>query len=502
MANLEHLEALRAQLAALRGLRAEVAAYRETDKDHLLAASRVLAEIERAVAGHRALVAGEIARRSTPAFGYEGLAQRAGHRTTEELLRAHTGASARDARTSVRAGSALHDAAGLPDARTGELVAPTAPWMRPVADAVASGAFGAEHVEAVRRGLGEPCDGVTSEALGAAAQVLCEEAGSATAVDPDRLHRRARQLRDELDEAGIADRERHRIAQRSLRIIPQADGMTRLSWLLDPESAAYVVDLYTRATSPKRGGPRFVDPAQRAAADAIELDPRTPQQLASDVFLDLLRAGSEVDARQLLGTGGAAVQLIATREQLGRPAGHGWIAGQADPVSRETVERHICADGHQHIAVDPSGNPLDVGRTQRLHTRKQRTALAIRDGGCRFGDCARGVGMVEAHHIDHWQRDRGGTSVERGILLCRYHHLRIHNEGWEIRRRGDEFVLIPPPRIDPARAPLPMPTKSPVQRDLARQRVATRSSGIPAPARIRSAHRTRGPLMVDRQVGA
>ena len=475
MATLEHLEALRAQLSVLRGLRAEVAAYREASDQDLLATAGAIAELERTLAGHRALVAGEIARRSTPAFGYDGLAQRAGHRTTEELLRARTGASPRDAKTSVRAGITLHEAAEQPDARTGELVAPAAPWMRPIADAVAGGAFGAEHVEAIRRGLGEPCEGVSAEALGDAARALCEEAtdaAAATVPDPERLHRRARQLRDELDEAGIADRERHRIAQRSLRIVPQLDGMTRLSWLLDPESAAYVVDLYTRAASPKRGGPRFVDPAQRVAATAIELDPRTPEQLASDVFLELLRAGSEADASHLLGHGGAAVQLVVTREQLDAPTGHGWISGQADPISRETVERHICTDGHQQVTVDAAGDPLDVGRTQRLHTRKQRTALGVRDGGCRFGDCTRGIGMVEAHHVDHWHRDGGGTSVERGILLCRYHHLRVHNEGWQIHRRGGEFVLIPPPHVDTARTPIPMPTKSPVQRDLARRRTA------------------------------
>ncbi|WP_157981706.1 HNH endonuclease signature motif containing protein [Protaetiibacter intestinalis] len=471
MATLELVDTLHGHLAALRGLPAEVADYRGSDDAALLEVSRLIGEVQRALDGHRALVAGEIARRSAPAFGYDGLAQRAGHRTTEEFLRAHTGATMREVKTAVRAGQALHGAAELPDARTGEIVVPTASWMRPVAEAVRAGVFGAEHVASIRRGLGDPADGVSVEQLTDAARTICAEAASSFAVpDADRVFRRARELRDELDEAGIADRERQRFAQRALRLLPQPDGMTRLSWLLDPESAAYVTDLYDRVTSPKRGGPRFVDPGQRAAAEQIELDPRTPEQLASDVFLDLLRAGSGVDASQLLGVHGAAVQLVVTREQLDQPTGHGWVAGQPDPVSRDTVERHLCSDGVQQITVDRSGNPLDVGRTRRLHTAKQRVALAIRDGGCRFGDCGRSAGMVEAHHIDHWERDRGGTSVERGILLCRYHHLRIHNEGWEIEKRSGAFVLIPPEGVDPARRPIPMPGKSPVQRDLARNR--------------------------------
>lgn len=471
MAPLDLATALRELLATLRALPAEVAPYRASGDDALLEISAMLGEAQRLVGAHRALVAGEIARRSTPAHGYEGLARREGHRTVEEFLRAHTGSTIRDAKTAIRAGEAIHGSVELPDARTGEIIEASAPWMRPVTAAVADGLLGAEHVAAIRQGLGTPCEQVSAAGLERAAAQLCDEACDPTGrvTDADRLFRRARALRDELDEEGIADRERHRIAQRSLRIVQQADGMTRLVWLLDPESAGYVAELYNRATSPKRGGPRFVDPARQQAAAAIELDPRTPEQLASDIFLDLLRAGTAADAAQLLGAEGAAVQLVAVREQLDTTGGHGWIVGQSDPVSRETVERHICSDGQQTTTVDPQGNPLDVGRTQRLHTRKQRTALAIRDGGCRFGDCERIVGMVEVHHIDHWQRDRGGTSVERGILLCRYHHLRVHNEGWEIDRRAGAFVLIPPSAVDPKRAPMPMRSKSPIARDLARR---------------------------------
>ncbi len=466
--------ALREQLALLRALPAEVESYRGQNDAALLEAASVIAELARAVDGHRALAAGEIARRSAPSAGYDGLARRAGHRTVEEFLRDATGVTLRDAKTVVRAGEALHEAVELPDARTGAIAAPSVPWMLPVARALTAGVFGADHVASIRRGLGEPAEGVTADALRAAAQTICDEAADPASAlpDADRVYRRARALRDELDDEGIADRERQRIAQRSLRLVPQPDGMLRLVWLLDPESAGYVVDLYDRATSPKRGGPRFVDPERRAAAEQIELDPRTPDQLASDVFLDLLRAGSVADASQLLGAEGAAVQLVVVREQLDAPHGHGWIGGQADPVSRETVERHICTAGAREVTVDPAGNPLDVGRTRRLHTRTQRIALGVRDGGCRFGDCSRTVAMVEAHHVDHWGRDRGGTSVDRGILLCRYPHLRVHNEGWDIERRGDDFVLIPPAAVDPRRTPMPMPTKSPIARDLARRRAA------------------------------
>src|SRR5690606_11957550 len=149
---------------------------------------------ERLVGAHRALVAGEIARRSTPERGYDGLARREGHRTVEEFLRAHTGSTIRDAKTAIRAGEALHDSAPLLDALTGELVEPSTPGLRPIAASVADGVLGAEHVAAIRRGLGAPCEQVTAESLERAAAQLCAEVRdeSGRVTDADRVFRRAR----------------------------------------------------------------------------------------------------------------------------------------------------------------------------------------------------------------------------------------------------------------------------------------------------------------------
>ena len=34
--------------------------------------------------------------------------------------------------------------------------------------------------------------------------------------------------------------------------------------------------------------------------------------------------------------------------------------------------------------------------------------------------------MCEAHHLDEWARG-GRTDLERGILLCSFHHHRVHD---------------------------------------------------------------------------
>ncbi|TFV96313.1 HNH endonuclease signature motif containing protein, partial [Leifsonia flava] len=106
------------------------------------------------------------------------------------------------------------------------------------------------------------------------------------------------------------------------------------------------------------------------------------------------------------------------------------------------------------VLFSSTGQPLNLGRDERLFTRAQRLAISIRDGGCMEPGCDRPPSWTEIHHIRHWKRDHGNTNVADGILLCRRGHLRVHNEGWEITRdQHDQYWLIPPPQIDPTQTP-------------------------------------------------
>ena len=49
-----------------------------------------------------------------------------------------------------------------------------------------------------------------------------------------------------LDSEGVGVREEERRAKRSLRLHVQADGTTKLVWIMDPETAATIRDLYDR----------------------------------------------------------------------------------------------------------------------------------------------------------------------------------------------------------------------------------------------------------------
>jgi hypothetical protein len=90
--------------------------------------------------------------------------------------------------------------------------------------------------------------------------------------------------------------------------------------------------------------------------------------------------------------------------------------------------------------------PLDVGRATRVVAPAQRSALTVRDGGCRFPGCDRPVAWCEAHHLRHWLHG-GPTDLDNLVLLCRGHHHAVHEGGWRLDRHPNgEFTAIPPHR--------------------------------------------------------
>jgi hypothetical protein len=444
--------------SALARVSTDAVAYEGLDDASLLQIVTFAAEERRAAATHAALAAGVLAQRSDPSLGHSGLVQEAGFRNPIEFLRATTGATSREAATAVAVGTLTLEATDeLPSAR---------PWLDGVGQAVTGEGLSIAAAESISNGLGAPGHGVTADELAAAATQLCAEA---TELDPDRLFKRAKELRNEIDEAGIVDREAASYASRDLRLFPTPSG-GRLIWNMDHLTFAAVAQTYDRATSPKRGGPRFARKEAVAQFEAIEADPRSPEQLASDVFLQLIEAGADADSSQLLGTGGATVRILVTDSAFRSRTGHGRLE-TGEPVSIGTVEHAACAGGITEMifTLGPDGvQPLDVGYEQRLFTKRQRIALAARDGGCRHPDCDRPPSWTEAHHVLHWKKDKGKTDIANGILLCKFHHLNLHNTGREITRIGDQYWL-GPPKSRPDQKPILMPSKSLALKDLLRE---------------------------------
>ena len=433
--------ALAVTLSAASELPTRVDAVRPLPDDHLLAAQRTLAETRRALDAAASLVAGEIDHRSRRELGYGGLAARTGHRSAEKLVQHTTGSTAREAVSLVSVGRLVHEAEAVDTgaALPSEL---GSPWLVAVGAAVSAGELSVEAARAIRVGLGEPTEHVSMEMLVEAVDLLLAEA---PALDADRLRLAARDLRDQFDAAGVADRERQIYLARGMRRVTRADGGSR--WILDfdLESGAYVNDLYDKLLSPRRNGPRFVSDDDRAWADAIATDSRSDEQYAHDAITELLRAGVGADSQRIVGSRQPSVRVLTTARALETREGLGRIEGVATPVSIATVERTACANGIIPIAFDDDGQVLNLGREHRLFSARQRIALAARDGGCVAVDCDKPPSWCEAHHVQHWKRDHGRTDIADGVLLCRFHHLLVHNNEWEIARDADGYWLTPPP---------------------------------------------------------
>jgi len=141
--------------------------------------------------------------------------------------------------------------------------------------------------------------------------------------------------------------------------------------------------------------------------------------------------------------GRAHVLLITTPDALhGRPGHPPSDLDGYGPVSSETA-RQICCDADvTTVVVDDDGTPLDLGRTHRLPTRKQRLAVIARDRVC--VGCGAPARRCQIHHI-RWWRDLGRTDLDNLCLVCPGCHTNIHHFGWTVIRTDGRYRAGPPP---------------------------------------------------------
>jgi Domain of unknown function (DUF222)/HNH endonuclease len=324
------------------------------------------------------------------------------------------------------------------------------------AQALCAGELSPAHASVLAHGTHELPDQVAAEAE----PVLV---AAARRLDPPRLRRVLAHLRQAADPEG-ADRDtERRHARRGLWLAPTLEGMVALQGLLEPEAGQTLL--------------AALEPLARPANAA---DPRSGDQRRADALVELARRNLE--AGQLPQTGGIRPQLTVTVDLdslLGHPGAVGGEAGWAGPLSPAACRRLACdgavtrvlvsragarqgqpGDDGRPLAWTPSGalgladrlqaamallppvlggapsQPLDVGRASRVVTPAQRSALAVRDGGCVFPHCDRPLAWCEGHHLVHWV-DGGPTDLANLALLCRAHHRAVHDGGWQLIRGPD-----------------------------------------------------------------
>ena len=106
----------------------------------------------------------------------------------------------------------------------------------------------------------------------------------------------------------------------------------------------------------------------------------------------------------------------------------------------DTVRRMCCdADIYPAVLGGPSER-LDLGRSARTATAKQRAALATMYSACAHPDCTVGFSATRAHHINFWTRDHGPTDIDNLIPLCERHHHLVHEGKWTLTMTADRVA--------------------------------------------------------------
>jgi hypothetical protein len=449
-------ESLRASVVDVALLGDAASDFAAMSNAELLSAQAKITSLRACADRYSALAAGEFARRSHHELGEAGLARAGGYSSTEHMVQSLAKVSRQDAAKLIQVGALIAQAEEAVDDGGSAISAPAL-----LAGALESGAISIDAVEAIRRGLGDIDAAVTAEQLAEACARLIEISAGRT---PEQIYRCARHERDALDEGGIERREKERRDLRSVRMWWDASGMYCGSWRLPAEEGMVIASAFDDLLSPRRGGPRFVRLEEKALADEVFADVRTTEQIAADALVDMIRLAVDADPGTFFGRRRPAVRVIVTEAHVRARSGHGYIEGHSDPVSFATIERHLCDTGAIAIGFDDDGQCVNVGRNKRFFTERQRTGMAVRDGGCMAVGCDRPPSYCEAHHIDQWARDDGKTDIADGILFCRRHHLWMHNNGWQVIRVGGSYFMRPPASVDPDRELIPLRSRNPLMK--------------------------------------
>ena len=100
-------------------------------------------------------------------------------------------------------------------------------------------------------------------------------------------------------------------------------------------------------------------------------------------------------------------------------------------ISAGEARRLACRAGIIPVVLGSPSVVLDAGRRRRFHSETQRIAMGVRDGGCTAAGCDAPPASCHAHHDETPWSHGGGTSIEKGRLLCPRHHTLIHDTSFQ-----------------------------------------------------------------------
>ena len=110
------------------------------------------------------------------------------------------------------------------------------------------------------------------------------------------------------------------------------------------------------------------------------------------------------------------------------------------PVPPSVLDRISPDDRLVGAIFGGNGQPLWLGRMERLASIDQYVAVALRDRGCVL--CRAPMHRCALHHIDEYLADEGLTDIENLCALCAGCHLSLHRTNRRVVRQVDVYGTI------------------------------------------------------------
>lgn len=266
---------------------------------------------------------------------------------------------------------------------------------------------------------------------------------------PNRVRSEIEILAERFAERSFTDRHRDAAAERRVRVVPGAAGMSDLIATLPTVIADGILDRLTQqaqiivdAREPGNAGSAF-GAGDAASAGDSEPDRRGIDQVRADVFSDLLLAGAPALDPTATGDGQGSLGAIRSQVQVIVPALTllGVDDGPADLVGRSPIDAETarCLAGNTHswarVLTDPvEGTVLAVDRYRTPWP--QRRFLRARDQHCRFPGCRRAAIRCEIDHTIDAAKG-GPTALWNLAHLCQRHHSMKQFTRWKVRQLPD-----------------------------------------------------------------
>jgi hypothetical protein len=231
------------------------------------------------------------------------------------------------------------------------------------------------------------------------------------------------------------------------------DGMMVLRIRLEPEAGAVVL----RALDAARDRLYENDRLERGQRDGLRAERPSIEQRRADGLVLVAESAMKADLDP--GTRGDRYQVVvhvdaeALTDHVEDVDSEEPTRGQSaladgPRVSAETSRRLACDASRIVMTHAGDGSVLDVGRKTRTVPPALRRALEHRDGSCRFPGCSNRAAFCDAHHVEHWA-DGGETRLENLVLLCRWHHRFVHEEGYRVEPEEPAELRFFTPRGQP-----------------------------------------------------